>query len=137
MTAKPLERILYVEDEPDIQAVGKIALEAVGGFTLEVCSDGNEALRKAPGFAPQLILLDVMMPGLDGPATFEGLRKLPETANVPIVFLTAKTQASEVAKLRDLGALEVLTKPFDPMTLSDQVRSIWESQDEDTEHDGD
>ncbi len=137
MTAKPLVRILYVEDEPDIQAVGKIALEAVGGFTLEVCSDGTEALAKAPGFAPQLILLDVMMPGLDGPATFEGLRKLPETANVPVVFLTAKTQASEVAKLLELGALEVLTKPFDPMTLSDQVRSIWEAQGDSTEHDGD
>jgi CheY-like chemotaxis protein len=121
-----LNRILYVEDEPDIRAVAKLALEMVGGFTLEVCSSGQEALDKALGFAPQLILLDVMMPGMDGPATLAALRELPELAAVPVIFMTAKVQPGEVAHYKELGAVDVIPKPFDPMTLSDALRKIWE-----------
>ena len=125
MAEKTLHRILYVEDEPDIQAVARIALEAVGGFQLMVCSSGQEALAAAPAFAPDLILLDVMMPGLDGPSTLVALRALPEFRTTPIVFMTAKVQANEVARYRQIGALDVIAKPFDPMTLSATVSSIW------------
>jgi two-component system, OmpR family, response regulator len=122
---KPLQRLIYVEDEPDIQAVARLALEAVGGFTVEVCSSGEEALRRAPVFRPDLILLDVMMPGMDGPGTLQALRALPELATTPAVFMTAKVQPAEVAHFKSLGALDVIAKPFDPMKLSDIVREIW------------
>lgn len=125
MADQALQRILYVEDEPDIQMVARIALEAVGGFQLLVCSSGQEALAAAPAFAPDLILLDVMMPGLDGPATLAALRTLPGFEATPVVFMTAKVQASEVARYRQLGALNVIPKPFDPMTLAATVRGIW------------
>lgn len=120
-----LKRILYVEDEPDIQTVAKLALEMVGGFTLETCSSGQEALDKAAAFAPQLLLLDVMMPGMDGPATLARLRALPATANVPAIFMTAKVQPGEVEQYRRLGAIDVIPKPFDPMTLSETIRNVW------------
>ena len=123
-----LNRILYVEDEPDIRAVAKLALEMVGGFTVKICENGEEALRDAAAFAPDMILLDVMMPGLDGPATLKGLREQPSLANVPAAFMTAKIQPAEVAHYKSLGALDVIPKPFDPMTLAGQVRSIWEQQ---------
>jgi CheY-like chemotaxis protein len=125
MTTQTLQRILYVEDEPDIQAVARIALEAVGGFQLLVCSSGQEALAAASAFAPNLILLDVMMPDMDGPSTLVALRALPDFKTTPIVFMTAKVQSSEVARYRQIGALDVIAKPFDPMTLSDTVRDIW------------
>jgi CheY-like chemotaxis protein len=123
-----LNRILVVEDEPDIQVIAKLALEAVGGFTVELCSSGNEALKTAPLFTPDLILLDVMMPGMDGPSTFKKLRELPQTANTPVIFITAKVQPHEVAQYRELGALDVIAKPFDPMTLSKTVSNIWKHQ---------
>ncbi|MBI4871610.1 MAG: response regulator [Candidatus Riflebacteria bacterium] len=121
-----LSRILYVEDEPDIRMVARMALESVGGFTLEVCSSGKEALEKVAAFKPDLILLDVMMPGLDGPATLAALRALETCAKTPVIFMTAKVQPSELARFRALGALEVISKPFDPMTLSAAVTAIWE-----------
>ena len=121
-----LQRILYVEDEPDIQAVAKLALEMVGGFTVKVCSSGEEAMRVAEAFAPDMILLDVMMPGMDGPSTLKALRALPALAEVPVAFMTAKVQPAEIAQFRSLGARDVIPKPFDPMTLADQVRAIWE-----------
>ena len=120
-----LRRILYVEDEPDIQAIARIALETLGGFTLRVCGSGAEALEQAAAFAPQLILLDVMMPGMDGPTTLTQLRRQPGTATVPAVFMTAKVQPGEVAHYRGLGAVDVIAKPFDPMTLATQIRDIW------------
>ncbi len=123
-----LTRILYVEDEPDIQAVARLALEAVGGFTVEVCSSGAEALEKAPGFAPDLLLLDVMMPEMDGPCTLSALRTISGLEKTPAVFVTAKVQAEEVANLKALGALDVIAKPFDPMSLAAQITEIWEGR---------
>jgi CheY-like chemotaxis protein len=122
-----LQRILHVDDEPDIQAVAKMTLEAIGGFTVEICSSGQEAIDKAPGFAPDLIVLDVMMPGMDGPTTFGELRKLPEILEIPVIFMTAKAQAGEIDQFKELGAIGVITKPFDPTTLSDEIRKIWEA----------
>ena len=125
-----LKRILYVEDEPDIQAVAKIALEMVGGFAVRICASGDEALRQAEAFGPDLILLDVMMPGMDGPSTLKALRDLPALAHTPVVFMTAKVQAPEVARYKELGALDVIAKPFDPMTLPNRLRAIWEQSHE-------
>jgi CheY-like chemotaxis protein len=122
---QPLTRILYVEDEPDIRMVAQMALQAVGGFTVIACASGQEALDAAPGAAADLLLLDVMMPGMDGPSTLKALRALPATANTPVIFMTAKVQAAEVAVYKGLGALEVIPKPFDPMELSAQIQRIW------------
>jgi two-component system, OmpR family, response regulator len=120
-----LHRVLYVEDEPDIQAVARLALEVVGGLTVMTCSSGEQAVKQATDFAPELVLLDVMMPGMDGPSTLKALRERPELAAVPVVFMTAKVQPQEVAHYTALGALGVIAKPFDPMTLAEQVRRLW------------
>jgi two-component system OmpR family response regulator len=121
-----LARIMMVEDEPDIQAIAKIALETVGGLAVEICSSGREALEKAPLYKPELILMDVMMPGMDGPSTLKELRARPDTKSIPVIFMTAKVQPQEVANFKMIGALGVIAKPFDPMTLASTVRSIWE-----------
>ncbi len=125
MSPPVLERILYVEDETDIQAVASLALEGVGGFTLCTCSSGAEAVAAVADFRPDLLLLDVMMPGMDGPATLEAIRALPGTADIPVVFMTARVQAHEVAALNALGAIDVIAKPFDPMTLAEHLRRSW------------
>lgn len=125
MTEK-LTRILYVEDEPDIQMVARLALETVGGFTLETCSSGGEALEKIAAFQPQLILLDVMMPGMDGPTTLGKIRELAQFSTTPVIFMTAKVQPSEVAGYKQIGAVDVIPKPFDPMMLAKQVQAVWE-----------
>lgn len=125
MANAALERILMVEDEPDIQDVARLALEAVGGFEVAIFSSGEEALEGAPDFRPDLILLDVMMSGMDGPTTLQALRLRPSSATTPVVFMTAKVQPHEVARYKSLGALDVISKPFDPMTLSEQLQAIW------------
>lgn len=123
-----LRRILLVEDDPDIQIVARLALTDLAGFDLEVCSSGREALEKAPGFSPDLILLDVMMPELDGPSTLKELRRHSSLDGTPVVFMTAKAQPEEVAEYRSLGALDVIVKPFDPMELGNEVRRIWDGR---------
>ena len=123
-----LKRILYVEDEPDIQAVARLALEMVGRFEVEVCASGEEALVRAPEFAPDLIVLDVMMPGLDGPATLQRLREVPATSDVPVVFVTARVQPEELAAYRAIGAIGVVQKPFDPIGLSHELVRIWKGR---------
>jgi CheY-like chemotaxis protein len=124
----PLCRILYVEDEPDIRVVAQMALQAVGGFAVIACASGQEALSAAPDARADLLLLDVMMPGMDGPSTLKALRELPATAHTPVIFMTAKVQAAEVALYKGLGALEVIPKPFDPMELSAQIQRVWAAQ---------
>lgn len=126
--APTLSSILYVEDEPDIRAVAQMALEAVGGFAVIACASGQEALSVAPGARADLLLLDVMMPGMDGLSTLKALRQMPATAHTPVIFMTAKVQAAEVALYKGLGALEVIFKPFDPMELSAQIERIWAAQ---------
>ncbi len=121
-----LKRITYVEDEADIRAVVSLTLSAIGNFTIDVCTSGAEALIKAPEFHPDLILLDVMMPGLDGVETFHALQKIAEVASIPVVFMTAKAQKSEIDAYKEMGAVDVIPKPFDPMTLSNEVNEIWQ-----------
>lgn len=122
---RTLEKILYVEDEPDIRAVARLALEQLGGFVVELCGSGKEALERFPDFKPDLVLLDVMMPGMDGPSTLHALRGLAGAAQTPVVFMTAKVQPQEIAQYKQLGAADVIPKPFDPLTLADRVRAIW------------
>ncbi len=120
-----LKKIMHVEDDPSIQMVARVALEAVGGFEVVTCSGGAQALEQYPLFLPQLILLDVMMPGMDGPSTLKQLQQQFDLTQVPVVFMTAKVQSSEIESYIALGASDVVVKPFDPMTLSRQIHEIW------------
>jgi CheY-like chemotaxis protein len=123
--SKRLQRLTYVEDEPDIRAITEFALKEIGGFDVDVCTSGPEAIARTPAFAPDLIILDVMMPGMDGIETFNRLRSMPRLAQTPIVFMTAKAMKHETDRYRALGAADVIPKPFDPIALSDQIRDIW------------
>lgn len=120
-----LHRITYVEDEPHIREIVQLALEELGGYTLHVCESGAEALDTAPIFHPDLVMLDVMMPGMNGIETYRALRAIPATAHTPIVFVTAKAQPHEIAQYKALGAAGVIAKPFNPITLPDEVQAIW------------
>lgn len=126
MASPKLEKVLCVEDEEDIRKVQAIALADLGGFKVMTCASGAEAIQAAPAFGPQLILLDVMMPGMDGPTTLKSLRTLAGLEETPVIFVTAKVQPDEIDYYLELGALEVISKPFDPMTLASQLRQIWE-----------
>lgn len=122
-----LKRILHIEDDPSIQAVVKLALEALGGYQVRSCSSGQQALDEVEAFAPQFILLDVMMPGMGGPETLIRLGELMDLTQIPVVFMTAKVQPSEIESLRKLGARDVIVKPFDPMRLAGQIQAIWDA----------
>lgn len=127
MTAT-LHRVMCVEDEPDIRTIVKLALETLGGYTVKVCPSGQEALDEVLAFEPDLILLDVMMPVMDGPTTLKKLRELNGASTIPIVFMTAKIQPADIAYYKSLGALNVIPKPFDPMKLAGQVQVLWENE---------
>jgi two-component system OmpR family response regulator len=122
---RKLQRIVHVEDDESIRAIAKIALERIGSFTLLSCASGSEALEKTKQFAPDMILLDVMMPGLDGPTTLKKLRELMDLTEVAIVFMTAKVQSTEIEYYKSIGACNVVLKPFDVMTLSEQLGQYW------------
>ena len=124
-----LQRVMCVEDDPDIRVIVKFALEKVGGLKVLVCGSGQEAIDHGPGFAPDFILLDAMMPDMDGPATLKALRQIPALAKVPLAFMTAKVQPSEIAGFKALGAVDVIAKPFDARTLAGTVKAIWERRD--------
>lgn len=123
-----LKKILYVDDEPDISEIVKLSLERLGGYEVSVCANGKQALEMAPGFAPDMILLDVMMPEMDGPTALQELRKQEQFKEVPIVFVTAKVQPYEIEHFHEIGAADVIAKPFDPITLSDQIEAIWQNR---------
>jgi CheY-like chemotaxis protein len=113
---------LLVDDEPDIREVVDVSLGLDREFSTRACASGADALVTAAEWSPSLILLDVMMPLMDGPTTLANLRKNPRTADIPVLFLTARTQTAEIAHYISLGAQGVLSKPFDPMTLAALVR---------------
>jgi CheY-like chemotaxis protein len=116
-------RILHVDDEPDIREVVEISLGLDPGFNTRSCGSGEEALAVAIAWQPDIILCDVMMPVMDGPATLMRLRENALTANIPVIFMTARAQTRELDRFRSLGAVGVIPKPFDPMTLAASVRS--------------
>jgi CheY-like chemotaxis protein len=117
-------RILIIDDEDDIREVAALSLETVAGWDVAVANSGAQGLIRAAEFLPEAILLDVMMPGMDGPSTFRELRKNPATAAIPVLLLTAKVQSSDQRRFADLGVKAVLVKPFDPMTLSTQIADV-------------
>jgi CheY-like chemotaxis protein len=119
-----MSRILYIDDEDDIREVAQMALEIDPAFEVRTCASGALGIEQAAAWQPDLILLDVMMPVMDGPAVFKRLQENPATAPIPVVFITARTQAQEVAALKQLGGRGVLAKPFDPMTLAEQARAF-------------
>jgi two-component system OmpR family response regulator len=115
-------RILHVDDEPDIREIVELSLGLDPAFTVRSCASGSDALATAADWSPDLILCDVVMPIMDGPATLARLRKCPQTAGTPVVFMTARAQRHELEHFKSLGATGVIAKPFDPMTLPDAVR---------------
>ncbi len=116
-------RILHVDDEFDIREVVELSLGLYPDFVMKSCGSGKDALAVAAEWQPNLILLDVMMPVMDGPATLAQLRGDAKTAAIPVIFMTARAQAREVDRFRSLGAIGVIPKPFDPMTLAASVRN--------------
>lgn len=120
-----LTRILHVDDDEDIRTIANMALEMVGQFEVLQCASGQEAVDVAGGFAPDLLLLDYMMPNMNGEETLEALRNIPGLEYVPVVFMTARVQGDVANVLRRKGALDVIPKPFDPIQLADQLRQIW------------
>jgi CheY-like chemotaxis protein len=117
-------KILIIDDEDDIREVAALSLETVAGWDVVTASCGAQGLARAAEHHPDAILLDVMMPGMDGPSTFHELRKNPATADIPVLLLTAKVQSSDQRRFADLGVEAVLFKPFDPLTLSAQISSV-------------
>jgi len=121
----PLTRIMLVEDDPDIQLITRMSLEVGAGYEVQVCASGTEAMQLAPSYAPDLILMDVMMPGMDGLATMDALRNIAATAQTPVVFFTANTQEQVRRDLLSRGALGVIIKPIEPSALVAQIRDYW------------
>ncbi len=117
-------KVLVIDDEDDIREVAALSLESVAGWEVVTANSGLQGLARAVEHQPEAILLDVMMPGMDGPTTFRELRKNPATAKIPVLLLTAKVQSSDQRRFADLGVEAVLFKPFDPLTLSDQIASV-------------
>jgi two-component system OmpR family response regulator len=125
MPSRPLTRICYVEDDEDIQRIVRLSLERVGKMTVEIVGDPMVAIDAMKAFAPDLVLLDWMMPGMDGPTLFRAMKEVPETKVLPVVFITAKANQVELDELAAMGAVGAISKPFSPKDLPDQLRAIW------------
>lgn len=120
-----LSKILHVEDEEDIREVALLALELIGGFEVEQAELGSVALEKIGGFAPEMILIDVQMPGMSGPETLVEIRKIPGYETIPAIYMTAKITESQKGTLMGEHEIGVIPKPFDPTTLAEQIKTIW------------
>lgn len=118
------QHILLIDDEDDIREVATISLQAIGGWRVSSATGGSEGIAIARAERPDVVLLDVMMPDIDGPATLQRLQADPQTRAIPVIFLTAKAHSADRRCFGQLGASGVLTKPFDPLTLSDQITAI-------------
>jgi two-component system OmpR family response regulator len=125
MPATPLNRICYVEDDEDIQRIVRMTLERVGKMTVEVVGDPTLAIEAMAAFRPDLVMLDWMMPKMDGPTLFRQMKLRPETSSLPVVFITAKASQRDLDELLALGAVAAISKPFSPRDLPEQLRAIW------------
>jgi len=125
MPAQPLNRICYVEDDEDIQRIVRMSLERVGKMTVEVVGDPMVAIERIIAFKPELVMLDWMMPGMDGPTLCRKMKQDPEAAKLPVGFITAKATQRDTDELMALGAAGMISKPFSPKDLPDQLRAIW------------
>lgn len=123
-----LKKILYAEDEPDIQTVVQMIIEAMSSYELKICDNGKKLLDCVDDYNPDLILLDVMMPEMDGLTTFKNLQASEKTKKIPVIFMTAKAQVHEVQKLMDLGVIGIITKPFDPVGLCPEITKLWDER---------
>ena len=119
-----IAKVLMIDDEPDMRQVGRMSLKAVGKWQVVLANSGAEGVDAASREQPDVILLDVMMPGMDGPTTFARLKEQATTANIPVIFMTAKAQHLDVDHYLSLGAAGVIGKPFDPMTLPKEIVRI-------------
>jgi CheY-like chemotaxis protein len=128
MTGGPLTTLLYVDDDDDIREIVEMSLGLDGTLRVSCSSGGEHALATMRRERPDLVVLDVMMPGMDGPAILERMRADPELRHIPVIFMTAKADPQEVARFRGLMAIGVLAKPFDPMTLGSEVKALWNSR---------
>jgi two-component system OmpR family response regulator len=125
MPERTLQRICYVEDDEDIQRIVRVALERLGKMTVEIVTDPLRAIDVIKTFGPDLVMLDWMMPGMDGPTLFRKMKQMPETAHLPVVFITAKATQRDMDELVALGAAATISKPFNPRDLPAQLRAIW------------
>jgi CheY-like chemotaxis protein len=125
MPAHALSRICYVEDDEDIQRIVRMSLERVGKMRVEIVTDPHAAIAAITAFQPDLVMLDWMMPGMDGPTLYREMKKRPEIAQLPVVFITAKAAQRDLDELKSLGAAGTISKPFSPKDLPDQLRAIW------------
>ena len=125
MPDRPLNRICYVEDDEDIQRIVRMSLERVGKMTVEVVGDPTKAVAAMTAFGPDLVMLDWMMPAMDGPTLFRQMQLRPETKSLPVVFITAKAAQRDLDELMKMGAAGTISKPFNPKDLPDQLRAIW------------
>jgi two-component system OmpR family response regulator len=126
--ARPIEKVLMVDDEPHVRRVAELSLARVGKWVVSLAASGIEALAAAARDQPDLILLDVMMPGMDGPTTLSALQTQANVSAIPVIFMTAKVQDREIERYLGLGAAGVIRKPFDPMKLPDQIRRIMSGE---------
>ena len=125
MPDRPLERVCYVEDDEDIQRVVRVSLERIGKMSVEIVTDPTRAIEAMQAFKPDLVMLDWMMPVMDGPALFRQMKQHPETSALPVVFITAKAAQRDLDELAALGAAGTVSKPFSPKDLPEQLRAIW------------
>jgi CheY-like chemotaxis protein len=125
MPDRPLNRICYVEDDEDIQRIVRMSLERVGKMTVAVVGDPTRAIETMAEFRPDLVMLDWMMPVMDGPTLFQQMKLRPETSSLPVVFITARASQRDLDDLKTLGAAGTISKPFSPKELPDQLRAIW------------
>ena len=126
MAIPPLKRILYAEVEPVILEIALVALREFGGFDVACCTSGVDVFALANTFEPDLILLDVRMPDVDGPTALKKLRTEIKFQTTPVIFMTATDEQSEIDSLKELGAIDVISKPFNVETLSDDIQSVWD-----------
>ena len=119
-----MRRILIIDDEDDIREVAALSLETVAGWTVCTASSGSDGILKALAEQPDAILMDVMMPAMDGPTTFRQMQRTPELSHIPVLLLTAKVQGVDQRRFAGLGVSGVLFKPFDPLTLADQMSAV-------------
>ena len=124
-----MRHILIIDDEDDIREVASLSLETIAGWQISTASSGAEGIEKAQSLQPDAILMDVMMPGMDGPTTFRQMQQIPAIAHIPVLLLTAKVQGVDQRRFAGLGVAAVLFKPFDPMTLATQMSEVLGWQD--------
>lgn len=128
---KKLKKVLYAENEEDVQIIVKTVVECLGDFELKICSSGKQLLDEVGDYKPDLIMMDIVLSDFDGLAVFNELKKQKELKNIPVLFLTAKVQVHEVNSYIKQGALGVITKPFNPETLCDEIINYWRESQED------